>query len=216
MFIAVDGIDGAGKTTLVRRLAHTFADLDTLATKEPTNTSEWGKALRNSATRGRMPGDQEVEYFHKDRIHHLNSEIGPALTAGRLVICDRYVDSTLAFQGKSPAEAARLYASFVKEIVVPDVTLILDCPVEIGISRIRKARSRLSEFEDIATLERARKIYRSRQGPHYVHIDASKSIHDTFHQVCTELKARFPQLSPYLVECNSSADSDRNIRTAIA
>ena len=212
MFIAVDGIDGAGKTTLVRRLKKSFADLDPLVTKEPTDKSEWGKALRDSAVRGRMPRDQEIEFFHKDRVHHLDTEIRPALAAGRLVICDRYVDSTLAFQGESPADAERLYSSFAKDIAIPAVTFILDCPVRTGLSRIRNARSRLSTFEDTNTLERAYEIYKSRRGSHYVHIDASKSIQHTFQQVCTSLKARFPQLRPYLNGCDEASE----IRTAIA
>src|SRR5262249_886960 len=105
VFIAVDGIDGAGKTTLVRRPASKLADLKQVVTKEPTDNSEWGRALRHSASRGRMPRAREIEYFHKDRVHHLLTLIKPALAEGRFVICDRYVDSTLAFQGKSPADA---------------------------------------------------------------------------------------------------------------
>ncbi len=216
VFIVVDGIDGAGKTTLVQQLATQFAGLDPVVTKEPTDASEWGRALRSSATRGRMACDQEIEYFHKDRLHHLRTLVKPALAAQRLVICDRYVDSTLAFQGRSPADADIMYDGFLPDIVVPDITLILDCPVDTGLARIRRARSKLTAFEDLSTLERAREIYRTRQGPHYVHIDASRSIEDTFRQACTELNVRFPHLRPFLSECTSSVERDRAVRAATA
>src|SRR5262249_13862099 len=108
------------------------------------------------------------------------------------------------------------YTRFLPDILVPHVTLILDCPVATGLDRIRKGRTRLSTFEDMSTLERARQIYESRQGAHYVHIDASGAADDTFHQVCTELRRRFPELRPYLTECNSLEEMHRDMRTAIA
>jgi dTMP kinase len=215
VFIAVDGIDGAGKTTLVRLLARHLSDLKPLVTKEPTDKSEWGRALRDSALRSRMPREREIEFFHKDRINHLSTEIKPALAAKRLVICDRYVDSTLAFQARTPAEADRLYRRMVKDILIPDVTLILDCPVDVGLSRIQKARARFSAFENLPTLERAREIYASRSGPHYVHINASKSIDDTFRQACAKLKRRFQHLEAYLTEC-SSHEEDLSLKFATA
>jgi dTMP kinase len=162
-----------------------------------------------------MPREQELEYFHKDRIHHLETEIEPALSAGRVVICDRYVDSTLAFQARTPAEADKFYKRMVKEIIVPHVTLILDCPVEIGLSRIQRSRARFSAFEDRPTLEKARKIYATRKGPHYLHIDASKDIENTFNQVCVKLRRRIPLLRAYLTACEFS-EGDHSLKLAIA
>jgi dTMP kinase len=144
-----------------------------------------------------------LEYFHKDRLNHLETEIKPALAELRLVICDRYVDSTLAFQAKSPADADKLYQSFSHEILTPDVTFILDCAVEIGLSRIKKARSRFSAFEDMETLERARAIYQTRTGAHYAHIDASHSADHTYAQVCAELRRRFPSVVAFLTDDDS-------------
>lgn len=209
MFIAVDGIDGAGKTTLVRRLAKQFTRLNPLVTKEPTDKSEWGRALRDSALRSRLPHAKELEYFHKDRMNHLETEIKPALAEMRLVICDRYVDSTLAFQATTPADADKLYRSFSQEILTPDVTFILDCAVEIGLSRIKKARSRFSAFEDMETLERARAIYHSRKGAHYAHIDASHSADHTYEQVRAELRRRFPSIVELLTDGGSLEELDQ-------
>lgn len=195
MFIAVDGIDGAGKTTLVAQLGELLRAFNPLITKEPTNTSEWGRALRDAAVRERLPREVELEYFHKDRLHHLASEIIPALRSGRVVICDRYVDSTLAFQAHDPDDADSMYEAFRREILIPDLTFILDCPVDTGLARIRDRKNGFSTFENFETLRRAQEIYRSRRGPNYVHIDASKSIEYTLTVAQQNLRARFPSLT---------------------
>src|SRR5690242_967775 len=155
MFIAVDGIDGAGKTTLVRQLVSRLKAFDPLSTKEPTDQSHWGQRLRAAAQTGRLPRDKEIKYFHRDRVHHIQSVIRPALEAGRTVICDRYVDSTLAFQTDSPVQADELYEQFASEILTPDITFILDCTVEIGLDRIRRSRLAFTEYERREVLERA-------------------------------------------------------------
>ena len=198
MFIAVDGIDGAGKTTLVQQLAEHFkaAGIAVLVTKEPTGDSPWGQALRKSAENGRMPRNQEIEYFHKDRLHHIEHVIQPALGAGQTVITDRYVDSTLAFQARNIYEADEFYAQFAQEILIPDVTFILKCTVEIGLERIhRRNGAILSKFEDTETLSRARSIYESRRGANYEFLDATASIEGTYYQALRALKRRFPNIS---------------------
>lgn len=195
MFIAVDGIDGAGKTTLVRQLIACLRAFDPMETKEPTDQSHWGQKLRTAARNGRLPRDKEIEYFHRDRLHHIRTVIRPALNAGKTVITDRYVDSTLAFQADSPEQAEELYERFLPEILVPDITFILDCPVEIGMARIKRDRPAFSEYEKREVLERARTIYESRTGDHYVHLDASGDPEATLRQAIEHLKARFRQIS---------------------
>jgi len=196
MFIAIDGIDGAGKTTLVRRLLHAMRDFHPLSTKEPTDQSHWGKMLRAAAVNGRLPREQEIDYFHKDRLEHLEHVVKPALADGRVVITDRYVDSTLAFQADTPKQAQKLYAQFLPDILVPDITFILDCSVKVGLARIAKRQGSASQFEKTEFLERARKIYASRRGPGYVHVDATKSADETFMQATKALARRFPHLPP--------------------
>jgi dTMP kinase len=213
VFIAVDGIDGAGKTTLVLKLSDLLAPLNPLLTKEPTSLSEWGRALKDSASQGRLAREVELDYFHKDRVHHVNTRIKPALKSGRPVISDRYVDSTLAFQASTPEEAEQLYRSFVSEILVPDLTLILDCPVEKGLARIREGRGELSKFENIETLKKAGRIYESRRGPNYAHIDASGTADQTLEQACSAIVARFPQLRSLL---NNHCGHKEPPRSAIA
>lgn len=190
MFIAVDGIDGSGKTTLVAQLADLLQVFDPLVTKEPTDKSHWGQRLRQAAQNGRLPRDQEIEYFHRDRLNHIEKQILPALRTGRIVISDRYVDSSLAFQADSPEQADELYERFVSEILVPDISFILDCPVDTGMYRIKRDRPAFSEYEKREVLERARVIYASRTGSNYAHLDASGSPADTLRQAFNTLVVR--------------------------
>lgn len=193
MFIVVDGIDGAGKTTLVRQLGAFLSKFDPKITKEPTDLSTWGRQLRQSAKLGRLPKSTEIEFFHKDRLFHIETVILPALRTGRVVISDRYVDSTLAFQADGPADARRMYESFASQILIPDLSFILCCPVSIGLERIQKTRDALTTFEKLSTLERARLIYESRTGKNYALLDASGSVEHTFNQAIFEFCERFPQ-----------------------
>ena len=190
MFIAVDGIDGSGKSTLVRGIATALAPLHPLTTKEPTDASFWGRRLRASAKEGRLPRETEIEYFHKDRLQHIANVIQPALERGQIVITDRYVDSTLAFQAGSADEADVLYGSYLgSEILCPDITMILRCTVSRGLQRIRRRdKGCMSTFESDEAQRRAKEIYETRSGSHYRFIDASGTEDDTLRQAVAVLK----------------------------
>ena len=193
MFIAVDGIDGSGKSTLVRGIAALLEPFRPLTTKEPTDASFWGRRLRASAREGRLPRATEIEFFHKDRLQHIAEVIKPALESGRIVITDRYVDSTLAFQACSPKDADVLYErSLRKDILCPDVTMILQCAVSEGLRRLQlRDKGFLSAFEDNEAQRRAEEIYGTRSGAHYRFIDASGTEDDTLRQAVDVLKECF-------------------------
>jgi dTMP kinase len=190
MFIVIDGIDGSGKSTLVRNIAAVLEPFRPLTTKEPTDASIWGRRLRASAKEVRLPRATEIEYFHKDRLQHIADVIRPALESGRIVITDRYVDSTLAFQAGSPEEADVLYESHLgKDILRPDVTMILKCAVSVGLRRLQlRDQGSLSAFEDDEAQQRAKAIYEARSGAHYRFVDASGTEDDTFRQAVDVLK----------------------------
>ena len=199
MFLAIDGIDGAGKTTLVNHLAVLLQSLSPVITKEPTKNSKWGQRLRRAAIEGRLPLQQEIEYFHKDRLNHIENVIAPALDQGHPVITDRYVDSTLAFQASDPEEADRMYEGFLPEILVPDVTFILTCQVSVGLERIlSRDHGSLTQYETPSTLETAKLIYESRHGENYAQLDASGDAEYTFEQAIKVLFREFPELEKNL------------------
>src|ERR1700745_657562 len=105
--VAVEGIDGSGKTTQVERLAH-YCDEKRLAyvlSKEPTS-GKYGQLIRNSASRGRLSIEEEIDLFLKDRREHVDQVIQPALNEEKVVILDRYYFSTAAYQGAHGADPA--------------------------------------------------------------------------------------------------------------
>ncbi len=195
IFIAVDGIDGSGKTTLCGELFAILAPFDPIIRKEPTSDSEWGRKLRAAASSGRLPSAVELDYFHRDRLHHIENFILPHLRDGKAVICDRYVDSTLAFQADTPDQADVLYERMKNEILTPDLTFILRCPVEVGLERIQRNRPEKSQYETVETLSKAAAIYESRENSHYRHLDASSTPANTLREAVECLKERFPDLS---------------------
>lgn len=192
MFIVVDGIDGSGKSTLARELKTELEVTHSVfLTGEPTSYSIWGQRLRRSAVEGRLPIAQELEYFRIDRAWHLDHHIKPALSAGDVVISDRYVDSTLAFQAKDADDAEALYRSMINEILIPDITFIINCSVDVAIQRIKKRdRGKFSQYENRDTLVKAALIYSARQGPHYVHLDGSRSSKEVMTQASKRLAAQ--------------------------
>jgi dTMP kinase len=209
MLIAIDGIDGAGKTTLAQNLKRVFTCLDPLIEKEPTEYSTWGKRLKESAEIGRLPRELELDYFHRDRVEHIRKVIKPALEGRRLVILDRYIDSTLAFQADDVADAEHLYERFLPEILVANFTFILDCNPEVGLERISRTRPSRSKFERIDTLRKAESIYRSRQGPTYHHVNAMVSVSETLSQVLAILSKHSPKLKRVIaggtgIRCSNS------------
>src|SRR4051794_15210691 len=110
--IAVEGIDGAGKTTQVERLAKFLAErkMPVVHSKEPTD-SVWGQKIRQSASQGRLTLEEEVEAFARDRGEHVAQVIGPALARGDIVLLDRYFYSNIAYQGSRGADPVAIAAA---------------------------------------------------------------------------------------------------------
>jgi dTMP kinase len=175
MFITVEGIDGSGKSTLARALAERLGRERVVLTREPTDESEWGRRLRRTERAGRLSREDEIEHFHRDRLQHLANVVRPALAASKIVICDRYVDSMLAYQARDPGDADRLLAKTAGGIIEPDLVLLLELPVETALERIGGAREARTSFEREATLRRAASIYASRRGARYCRLDATKT-----------------------------------------
>ena len=160
LLIAVEGIDGAGKTTVSATLAQWCGERGLLCalSKEPTSL-EWGRKLRESAASGRLTLAQELDLFHKDREQHSLDSISPALEEDAIMILDRYFWSTAAYQGARGADVAEVLEFNETNFPIPDLVLLLDLPVETGQKRIRVRGDQPNSFEDVNALQKCRDIF---------------------------------------------------------
>jgi len=159
ILIAIEGIDGAGKTTqvdLLERYLRLVSGVPVVRSKEPTD-GPWGKKIRESATTGRMSLEDELAAFIEDRREHVRDVIQPALDAGKVVILDRYFYSTIAYQGSRGANVGAIERQMLGEFPVPDVAFVIDVPAEVGLARVRQGRGEVPNvFEQVTTLDRCR------------------------------------------------------------
>jgi len=144
IFITFEGLDGCGKTTQLGRLRETLnrRGLDVLATREPGG-SAIGQSIRSilldSCTSG-LSSFCELALMFADRAQHIEEVIQPALRAGKIVLCDRYTDSTEAYQGYGRELGSQLILSLHRELcrdLWPDLTLLLESSLEGSIARAR-------------------------------------------------------------------------------
>ncbi|GII94741.1 hypothetical protein Ssi02_49720 [Sinosporangium siamense] len=167
LFIAFEGGEGSGKTTQSRLLAIWLRDqgFDVVQTREPGSTKV-GMRLRaillDAAHQG-LSARSEALLYAADRAEHVEKVIRPALGRGALVVCDRYVDSSLAYQGAGreldPAHVARLN-SWATGDLVPDLTVLIDVPPSIGLRRFASPADRI-EAEPLEFHERVRREFRN-------------------------------------------------------
>ena len=165
MFISFEGIEGSGKSTLLENLKKYYLkkELEVLFTKEPGGT-ELGKDIRGILLNPEslISSEAELLLLMADRIEHVTTIINPNLKKNKIIFCDRYIDSTIAYQGKG----RNLSEDKIKELVdilnlpIPDLTILLDLPVEDGLLRADK-RNELDRFEkeDINFHKSIRKSY---------------------------------------------------------
>jgi dTMP kinase len=174
MFITLEGGEGAGKTTQIIHLAGILSEygVQCILTREPGGT-DLGKKIRalllHPENTGMAP-ETELLLYMADRAEHINTVIQPALAAGKAVLCDRFFDATLVYQGAARGLdlewASRLHA-LVFSGLTPDLTLLLDLPPEVGLSRARRqlekggrsAQESRFENEDIDFHQRVREGY---------------------------------------------------------
>jgi dTMP kinase len=204
LFITLEGPEGAGKTTNREFLAEHLraAGRETLLTREPGGTplAERIRELLLAPSDEPMASDTELLLMFAARAQHLDQVIRPALAAGKVVLCDRFTDATYAYQGGgrglSEARIAVL-EDFVQGTLRPDLTLVFDLPVEVGLARAA-ARGRLDRFEQEgrAFFEAVRQNYLRRAAlnpQRYRIIDAGQPLADVQRQL--------ERLLPELLEC---------------
>ncbi|WP_102945654.1 dTMP kinase [Stenotrophomonas sp. VV52] len=159
LLVAIEGIDGAGKSTVTRGLSERLmaAGVAVSSSKEPTN-GPWGQKLRQSAETGRLSPEDEVKYLLADRRDHVQEFIQPALARGEVVLLDRYFPSMVAYQGAAGLPVDELAAAndFAPR---PNLLLLLDVAPTTGLERIRARGDRPNHFENVENLSLCREIF---------------------------------------------------------
>lgn len=201
LFITLEGPEGAGKSTNREYLAERLREqgIDVLLTREPGGTplAERIRELLLDPSDEPMAADTELLLVFAARAQHLQQIIRPALAKGSVVLCDRFTDATYAYQGGGRGLSIERIAQleqFVQGELRPDLTLIFDLPVEIGLARAA-ARGRLDRFEQEGRgfFEAVRQAYlqRADQAPQrYRVLDAGQ----TLAQVQADIDALLPSL----------------------
>ena len=158
IFICVEGIDGSGKTTQAHKLVEVLKKVGfgAVYTTEPSS-GMYGMLLRNHILEGtrRAPVVVEAVLFAVDRVDHVASEVKPLLRKGKVVVSDRYVYSSIAYQGTSGLPTKWL-KEINKQIVKPDLSFFIDVPPEIVMERINRQKS---VMETLQTQKEVRKAY---------------------------------------------------------
>lgn len=201
LFITVEGGEGVGKSTNMAFLEQHLSELgiDLVVTREPGGT-RLGEDVRELLLKPRAEAvapSAELLLIFAARAQHIAEVIEPALAQGRWVLCDRFTDATYAYQGggrQLPAAIIRELEQLVQADLRPDYTLLLDAPVDVGMSRARD-RGELDRFEQEQTafFERVRSTYLQLAGEgsgRYRVIDASRSLAEVemqLQEVCAEL-----------------------------
>ena len=199
MFITFEGIEGSGKSSLIAQLKKYFksSKLEAFFSKEPGGT-DLGKEIRKILLNPKYSFDptSELLLLLADRAEHVQKIIRPNLQKNKLIFCDRYLDSTLAYQGSGRNLDKKIIKEMFKvlDFPIPDLTILLDVPVQIGLSRARK-RNKLDRFEkeDLNFHENVRRSYldlAKNDSSRIVIFDSSISEEELFKKAVNLIKSR--------------------------
>ena len=199
MFITFEGIEGSGKSSLIAQLKKYFksSKLEAFFSKEPGGT-DLGKEIRKILLNPKHSFDptSELLLLLADRAEHVQKIIRPNLQKNKLIFCDRYLDSTLAYQGSGRNLDKKIIKEMFKalDFPIPDLTILLDVPVQIGLSRARK-RNKLDRFEkeDLNFHENVRRSYldlAKNDSSRIVIFDSSISEEELFKKAVNLIKSR--------------------------
>ena len=188
MFITIEGPEGSGKSTATETVINKLRELgyDVLKTREPGGTpiSEQIRNVILDKDNKAMDGRTEALLYAAARRQHLVESVWPAVKEGKIVICDRYIDSSLAYQGGARGLGIDNIVDinmFATDNTWPDLTLLFDIPPEIGLERISLNKNREVNRLDLETLEFHKKVRQTfldlaeKYSERFVIIDARKS-----------------------------------------
>jgi dTMP kinase len=201
IFITFEGGDGAGKTTLIRKIFNDLEKLEfsVLQTRAPGGT-EIGQDIRNLLLHKHdapLSKRGELLLFLADRAQHVDELILPNLHKGKIILCDRFNDSTIAYQGGARGfkeELVRKLCEFACDGLIPDLTLYLDLDPKTGFERAKKAglvKDRI-ESETLKFHQKIRRAFKQiakKEPKRFIIIDASKTPEEVYLQAKVKIDA---------------------------
>ena len=204
LFITFEGTEGSGKTTQLKRLGELLGKhrIPHVLTREPGG-SRLSTHLRRwilNRLDYRLAPQAELHLFLADRAQHVQEVLLPALREGKVVLCDRYTDSTLAYQGGGRGFDLQTLSSFNKSAtngLSPDLTLLFDVPVQVGLKRALgrgKGKDRM-EREKIKFHQAVRRVFlriAKKEKKRFIVLDASRDPDMVYQQMIEQLIARLP------------------------
>jgi dTMP kinase len=165
IFITIEGPDGSGKTTVTNEVVKRLQveEIDLVRTREPggIDIAEQIREIILNPQNTKMDAKTEALLYAASRRQHLVEKVIPALEAGRVVLCERFVDSSLAYQGAGRGigiEAVYAINQFAIDQVMPDLTIFLDVDPEVGINRINQNRT-VKDRLDMEKVEFHERVY---------------------------------------------------------
>ncbi|GFH40892.1 dTMP kinase [Lactococcus insecticola] len=206
ILISLEGPEGAGKTTILQEiLPHLEKNgAQVLTTREPggIRIAESIREIILAPENTAIDGKTELLLFAAARRQHLNEKVLPALAAGKVVVIDRFIDSSVAYQGYARgigvAETMAIN-DFATDGLLPDLTLYLDVATEIGLARVMTGDREINRL-DLEAAEMHRKVRAGYQkiaaeNPDRVKtIDAGQSISEVAEAAMTAITAKFPEI----------------------
>lgn len=209
LFITVEGPDGAGKSTLIQRLEKKLLEeltVPLVRTREPGG-SEIAEKIREvilDPKNTAMDDRTEALLYAASRRQHIVEKIKPSLAEGKVVLCDRFVDSSIAYQGAGRGIGVEEVATlnrFATEDLTPDITLYLDVDAQVGLNRIASKNSNREkdrlELEAISFHNRVRNAYKVllKKHPERIQlIDASQNADDVFNDAWKVVQEKIQEI----------------------
>jgi len=188
--IAIEGIDGAGKSTQAKMLCRHLSDdgYETVYLREPTD-GPIGRRIRELANQGRdfLSPEEEFRLFLEDRREDVEKNIRPALESGRVVVIDRYFYSSIAYQGALGLDPEMINCENRAIAITPDLMIYLAIPADISPSRIETSRGdQANLFENLDNLRRVRERFEAMDYPEIVRVDGTgpvERVHETIYRL---------------------------------
>ena len=206
ILITLEGTEGAGKTTILQQILPILTQVGVaiLTTREPggIRIAESIREIILAPENTAIDGKTELLLFAAARRQHLNEKVRPALAEGKIVIIDRFIDSSVAYQGYArgiDVADVEMINNFATDGLLPDLTLYFDVDTEIGLSRVMSGNREVNRL-DLEAKEMHQKVRAGYQAiakanpERIVTIDASQTIDQVVSTTLSTLQSRFPEI----------------------